>query len=390
MNKNNVISKNPIRVALLLYTQGLDYDDRIRKEILTIQALYSNVKFEIFAVEAKNREEDGLTSYGVPYHIPYLKSREKYPSNTHTLAKAWDFYKTVNKRLRSFDAIWCADIETFFFTLLLHGKPMLWDLHELPTKLMGSWWRRMLFHYTERKIRVMVHANEPRLRYLQEIGMVKYPEKQYVLRNYPDFNEIDSEYDDTYHRFEQWLGNDKCVYLQGIHAVDRADEESIGAVLAIPGLKAVVVGRIGAGRMSVLEKKFGRELLLERVFFTGMQKQLKTPQYIRKCVMSLVFYKNINMNNWYCEPNRLFQNINNGNPVVVGDNPPMKELVESYGIGVCAETDGSDKERIVLAIDKVLNNMSEFKKNLSASSGSWLWGAQEDVIKRIINSFLFE
>ena len=125
-------------VALVLYTRGIDYDDRVRKEVTTIQELYPNVKFKIFAVEAKNREETGLTSYGVPYRIPFLKSRERYSSGTHTLAKAWDFYKTVKKELKTFDAIWCADPETFLFVLLTCGKPLLWDLHELPLALMGN------------------------------------------------------------------------------------------------------------------------------------------------------------------------------------------------------------------------------------------------------------
>ena len=39
-----------------------------------------------------------------------------------------------------------------------------------------------------------------------------------------------------------------------------------------------------------------------RLFFTGKIKQLKTPQYIRKCIMCLVFYKKSSMNNWFCEP----------------------------------------------------------------------------------------
>lgn len=380
--------KRNYNIALVLYTPGLDYDDRIRKEILTIQNLYPNVKFKIFAVEPKNREESGITSYGVPYRVPFLKSREKYPSNTHTLAKAWNFYKTVKGELKSFDAVWCADIETFFFTLLIHGKPMLWDLHELPIKLMGSWWKKSLFRYAERKVKVMIHANEQRLHYLEEIGMVRHPEKQLVLRNYPDFNEIDTEYDECYHRFIDWLGDDKCVYLQGIVAKDRADEESIGAVLAIKDLKAVVVGRIGAGRMERFEELYGKDVLAERVFFTGMVKQLKTPQYIRKCIMSLVFYKKTEMNNWYCEPNRLFQNINNGNPVVVGSNPPMKELVEQFGVGVCAGTDGSDKDKISAGIMAVLDRMEELKANLSAIEGKWLWGSQQDTIRTAIERFL--
>ena len=178
------------------------------------------------------------------------------------------------------------------------------------------------------------------------------------------------------------------MYLQSIVSRERADEESIGAVLSVPNLKAVVVGKVGDGRMERFEQLFGKDILAERVFFTGMQKQLKTPQYIRKCIMSLVFYKNTSMNNWYCEPNRLFQNINNGNPVVVGLNPPMKEVVDKYGVGVCADTDGSDTEKIVLAINNTLGNIDSIKKNIEAARGQWLWGSQDETIKSIVEEFL--
>ena len=157
------------KVALVLYTSGLDYDDRIRKEILTIQKYYPNIKFKIFAVDSKNREECGITSYGVEYRIPYLKSRDKFKSGSNAYRKAWDFYRSIRRELKDFDAVWCADVETFLFVLLLKGKQILWDLHELPTIFMASWWKRLLFRYAERKVKVMLHANEPRLKYLSSI-----------------------------------------------------------------------------------------------------------------------------------------------------------------------------------------------------------------------------
>lgn len=358
MNKNKHYN-----IALVLYTSGIDYDDRIRKEILSIKGMYSNIDFKIFAVDPKNREEEGVTSYGVPYRIPYLKSRDKYVSGTHTIQKAWDFYKTIKKDIDSFDAVWCADPETFIFVLMLHGKPIAWDLHELPLAFMGNPMMRILFKWLERKCNVMVHANEPRLRYLERIGMVKHLEKQFVLRNYPQFNEIDEEYDDKYNVFVKWLGKSKCAYLQGIVSAARADMESIQAVLTIPDLKAVVVGRIQPERMEDFKQHFGEKVLAERIFFTGKIKQLKTPQYIRKCCIALVFYKNTSPNNWYCEPNRLFQNVINGNPVVVGNNPPMKEFVETNHYGVSVDTDGSDVEKIVEGIKTILDNPYEYKNN---------------------------
>ena len=215
------------KVALVLYTHGLDYDDRIRKEILSIQKLYSNVSFKIFAVEPKNREEDGTSSYGVPYRVPYLKSRDKYAGGTHILAKAWDFYKTIKSDLNSFDAVWCADPETFIFVLMLHGKPIVWDLHELPLVFMGNPIKRQLFRYLESKCNVMIHANESRLKHLEKIGMIRFPDKQFFLRNYPQFNEIDDQYDELYQRFIEWKGDSKCAYLQGLNDDKRADRKSV-------------------------------------------------------------------------------------------------------------------------------------------------------------------
>lgn len=372
------------KVALVLYTSGLDYDDRIRKEILSIQKLYPNVSFKIFAVEAKNREEEGVTSYGVPYRVPYLKTRVKYPSGTHTLAKAWDFYRTVKDDLKTFDIVWCADVETFLFVLFTKNKPIVWDLHELPMPFMRNRWMKMLFQHLESRCKVMIHANEQRLQYLIDKGFIRHPNQNFVLRNYPQFNEIDSEYDEMYQRFKTWLGDDKCVYLQGINAEDRADVESINAVLAVEGLKGVVVGYTRPELMSLLEKYHTKQELDERLFFTGRVKQLKTPQYIRLCVMGLVFYKNTCMNNWYCEANRFFQNIINGNPVVVGQNPSLKMTVESYHLGMVADTDGTDTTAIKVAIEKLLSHYNEYKKIVEVCRSRWMWNQQEDRIDKIV------
>ena len=382
-----MIKNKDYKVALVLYTTGVDYDDRIRKEIVSIRQLYPNISFKIFAITPDNKAEEGVTSYGVPYKIPYLKSRDIYAPNTHALAKSWDLYKTIKKEIRKFDAVWCADTQVFLTVLLTWGKPLVWDLHELPLSLMGSPVKRSLFRMAERKTKVTIHANEPRLKHLEEIGLIKDDRKQFVLRNYPQFDEIDSDYDEQYHKFEEWLGEEKCVYLQGLNDENRADIESVEAVLAFSELKAVIIGKIYDERKKIMEKRFGEELY-KRCYFTGQIKQLKTPQYIRKCCMSLVFYKNSSPNNWYCEPNRLFQNLMNGNPVVVGNNPPMKELVEKYGVGVCADTDGSDVVKIIAAIKSLNKNINEITTRVQACKNNWHWDSQETIMKEIVNKWL--
>ena len=375
-------------IALVLYTHGLDYDDRIRKEILSIKSLYSNVDFKIFAVEPKNREEEGITSYGVRYRIPYLKSREKYASVTHTVQKAWDFYKAIKKDLKVFDAVWCADPETFIFVLMLHDKPITWDLHELPLVFMSNPVMKMLFKHLEQKCNVMVHANEARLNLLNKEGYVSNIKKHYVLRNYPQFNEIDSEYNDLYQKFDKWVGDSKCVYLQGLNNASRAAYQTISAVMAFKELKAVVVGDFDKEALAKLKSEYGDEFT-EKIFFTGMVKQLKTPQYIRHCFMSLVFYRNTSPNNYFCEANRLYQNIINGNPVVVGCNPPMRDLVNAYNFGISIDDDGSDIEKIKSGITELMSRYNELKANIEKNSNVLFWDSQKEIHKSIITK-LFE
>ena len=381
-------SDKQYRIALVLYTQGLDYDDRIRKEILTIQNLFSNVSFHIFAVEANNREEEGVTSYGIPYRIPYLKSRDQFASGTHTLIKAWDFYQSIKKDLKRFDVIWCADVETFLFVLLTRKKPIVWDLHELPNRFLVNGMMKKLFNCLESRCSVMIHANEQRLQYLIDKGYIRHQERNFVLRNYPQFNEIDTDYDETYQHFDDWLGDSKCAYLQGINGQDRADIESLEAILSVEGLKGVVVGYTRPELLSLLEEKHSQEELRTRLYFTGRVKQLKTPQYIKRCIFGMVFYKNTCMNNWYCEANRFFQNIINGNPVIVGQNPSLKETVNDYHLGVVAETDGSNSKAIHEAIMELLSRYDYYKENVNENKDNWLWNQQEPIVREIVNKML--
>lgn len=373
------------KVALLLYTQGLDYDDRVRKEMLTIQREFPNVEFNIFAVEPKNREESGLTRYGVPYRTPYLKSRDKYKSNTHGLAKAIDFYRTVKKELNPYDLIWCADEETFLFVLFNRKKPLVWDLHELPNRFMRNPLMRFLFHRMEKRCSVMVHANRERMKYLVETDMIHDESKQLVIRNYPE-QEPDVIIDDKFAAFKKWKGNSKCVYLQGLNAKDRLPEESVSSVLKKDGLKGVVVGRFPDDIKAQLKAAYPK--LEEKIFFTGLVPQLATLNYIKECTFGMVFYKCDRKNNIFCEPNRMFQCIVNGIPIIVGKNPTMKNLVEEYGAGVVLEGDGSDADEICKAIDELLANYDNYAKNVAENRHKLDWDYQSPILREIITRAL--
>lgn len=375
-----------IKVAMLLYTQGLEYDDRIRKEILTLQKYIPNLKFTIFAVVPENKEQTGITDYGVEYQIPYLSTRDKYPSGQKTLLKAYDFYKTIKPRLKGFDVIWCADIETFMFPLLLpHSTKLVWDQHEIPARFISNGIMKRIFRYMENTCDIMYHANQPRIDYLKQNGAIAQLDKHIAIRNYPENLESSVPApDEKFLTFKNWLGDRKCAYVQGVSSKDRKCYETLTAVLRIPDMRAVVVGGVDKNDLQRVKKEFGEKEVNDRIFFTGKIPQKNTKLYIKECIVSLVFYATNTPNNIYCEPNRMFQSIMMGIPVIVGNNPSMKEVVDKYHVGISLDNDGSDIESITTATDNILANYNEYKTNVLNNRNKLCWDHQDELL---INTF---
>ena len=369
---------------MILHTNGIEYDDRIRKEMLTVMKLYPDIKFKIFAIidGDSNVTSEGISDYGVEYCIPRLESRTKYKQGTHLLAKAYDFYKTVTPMLKDFDALWVANERVVFF-VALSRKPIIWDWHEILSEFMGNRIRKIILKYLLNRCKAIIHANPQRIEYIESIGALYNKKHHFSIRNYPSFNEADKQTDEKFNNFKLWLGDDECVYLQGAGDSSRCGIESVRGIMAVDGLKAVVVGNFNKNMKKQLTDEFGEELE-KRMFFTGMVRQQMTPHYIRCCKASLVLYRNTEPNNYYCEPNRMFQSIINECPVVVGCNPPMKELVEKYHFGVVLKGDGSNDEEITTGLKAAISNHKQIVDDIKKNKDKIQWDCQEDVFRRII------
>ena len=106
--------------------------------------------------------------------------------------------------------------------------------------------------------------------------------------------------------------------------------------------------------------------------------------------MSLIFYKNANPNNYYCEANRFYQSVILGLPVVVGNNPSMKELVNQYGFGVAIDDDGRDVAKMVDGMKQIMEHYDEYCGNIEKNKHFLYWDNQNDMFIKIINRLLDE
>ena len=84
-------------------------------------------------------------------------------------------------------------------------------------------------------------------------------------------------------------------------------------------------------------------------------------------------YDSSSANELYCEPNRLYQSIGLNKPVITGNNPPMKDIVEKYGLGLSLKNDGRKKSEIINAIQQLNESYDLYKNNLLKHSKSYLY-----------------
>lgn len=72
----------------------------------------------------------------------------------------------------------------------------------------------------------------------------------------------------------------------------------------------------------------------------------------------------------------------------MGRNPPMAEVVNKYGLGIIAETDGRDQKAIEKAIREALNTYDTIKANIKKNKSHFLRDSQEQTIKEMILKLL--
>jgi len=380
MNNKTINKKDKFKIAVVCRTIGLEYDDRIRKECITLS---KKADIKIFANHVNNITIKGMTSYKIPYQTFTLYTRNIFPSAKFIFLKAIEFYIQIKKHLKNYDIIWAHEEYAFLFALLPVNKTIIWDHHEIPFRFEKPLLKN-IFQLIEKKCKKMIHANEYRIEYLLGKRLITDISKHITIRNFPDKYFIQSETtDEQYDIFKKWLNGSKYAYLQGISKKERHPLNSVMSILESTELKIIIIGDLDHNTKFILQKKFGNEFH-KRVYLRGMINQLNIPQYIKDSLFSIVLYDAVKPNNMYCEPNRMYQALSLEIPVIVGNNPPMAELIKKYAIGVVLNDDGRDIEELKLGINKLLKNRTLYVNNIKYCKNNIIWNAQENKLISLI------
>jgi len=379
-------------LVMLINTTGLEYDDRLRKECHTLKELGYNL--QIIVLEYSNIKKCGVTEDGIPYCAVRLISRKVLPRGRVLAIKVFEMYvKFVCKMLRKHaQVIWLHNIEmmglipvAWLLKRLGFVKRIVWDQHELPPEwlLKNRFWRSILRKLVDACDAIVV-ANKQRRDFLLEHLGKDLEKKFYVVENFADQRFASLPQGVLPTALQDWLKGKPYLLAQGGANPDRHLEELVEAVLRVENVKLVVVGPYQPQKIDALRSRWG-EHLMDHVYFTGLVPQTGLVNYIDHALASVVLYAQSSENSRLCAPNRLYQALARGVPVLVGANPPMAKVVQQMGCGVVLADDGEDVEGLRLGIEKIVANAQAYQEAAKDARSNFMWEKQTAILAAIVD-----
>ena len=303
--------------------------------------------------------------------------------------KGFLFYANYNIRLfthllfNKFDIVLSNDLDTLpacYFASFLKGKKLIYDSHEYFTEVpelidnprIKRFWERieaqMVPHVTKAYTVCASIAN---------VYTEKYGIPFRVVRNLPyrlpqttDQKTIDLPISQPF------------VIYQGAINKGRGIEEIIEAMTLLPKISLVIAG--GGDLLQESQKRVEELNLNGRVYFAG-RLQISELHYItKKALAGLSVEKDMGLNYRYALPNKLFDYMNAGIPVIVSASPEMKHIVKTYQTGIVIKE--TSPHAIAAAIQDLVDSpeiVNIFTQNSLTAAQELCWENEEEILKKI-------
>lgn len=370
-----------LKRAIVSVINDLVTDQRVHKSCLTLM----KAGFEVTLI--------GRRLHASP---PMPKRSYRYERMRLMFTKGPLFYSEFNIRLflrllfsRSHLLV-ANDLDTLlpnFLISRLRRIPMVYDSHEYFTETpeltsrprVQKIWKR-IEGLVLPKLNWMITVNDS----IAKLFEKEYDIRVHVVRNIP-FRMNGSVKSS---RVELQLPpNRRLLVLQGSGInIHRGAEELVEAMTYLPEVTLLVIG--GGDVLPVLKQTVKEKALDDRVMFLPRMPYEQMMAYTQQAELGFTLDKDTNMNYRYSLPNKLFDYIQAGVPVMATPLPEIKKIIDTYNIGTCtyadhAETLAADIRNVLQSPDLV----KVWKKNLTFAARELCWENEENALLKLYEQY---
>ena len=294
------------------------------------------------------------------------------------------FYLEYNIRLflfllfRRFDIIVANDLDTLlasYFVSKLRSKKLVYDSHEYFTEvpeLVNRKFPRKVWKYLEKKIL-------PKIKYAYTVSesiaktyFKLYGIEMQIVRNVPYLN--------TKSQKDEIKNSElKTILYQGSLNVGRGLEHMIDAMAFIKNAKLIIIG--DGDITNQLKKRIRSKNLENKIELKGRIPFEELMNETYKADLGIALEENLGLNYYYALPNKLFDYIQAGVPVLVSPFPEMQKIVKKYDIGTVY--DHKSPQALADKINEIFdlkNRYLKWKKNTAKAAKELCWENEEKIL----------
>jgi glycosyltransferase involved in cell wall biosynthesis len=371
-----------LKKAIVSVINDLVTDQRVNKSCLVLQ----EQGYEVLLVGRRRKR-----SLPLPMR-PYARHRMWLLFERGPL-----FYACFNVRLffvllwHRVDLLFANDLDTLLPNYLISrikNIPLVYDSHEYFTETpelvhrpqVQNIWKRLEAAIVPR-LQGMITVNES----IAVLFRKKYNVEVFVVRNIPPRHIGASAAVPV----SLSLANDKPVILlqgSGIN-IQRGAEELVEAMQYVQHGQLLI---IGGGDVIEQLKQMTRDMqLAANITFMPPMPFEQLHNYTRQATIGLSIDKDTNINYRYSLPNKLFDYIHAGVPVLVSPLCEIKKIVDQWQVG---ETISSHEPRnIARHIDAMLTDkekLATYRRNCATAAAALNWENEKQVLIKIIKQYV--
>lgn len=262
-----------------------------------------------------------------------------------------------------------------------HNARLVYDSHELFPDVANRWvrLRRKAWMRTERRLMrhcdLTITVNEFIADILAERNGVPPP---LVVLNCPD-PPLSFDISHKYNLIRDSLGlpaGRKVVLYHGYLWEGRGLENLVRSAKLLREDTYVVITGYGPYE-EVLRRMVADERVGKRVYILPAVPYRDLVPYCASADVGIVPIQNVGLNYYYSSPNRLFDFIQAGVPIVANDLPYLRKIVAGEGLGIVSTLE--TPEQYAQAINKVLSQPDggeQFRANLRRVAPQFTWEIQ--------------
>lgn len=292
------------------------------------------------------------------------------------------FYLEYNIRLflfllfHRFDIIVANDLDTLLGSFLaskLKSKKIVYDSHEYFTEVPELYNRNI----PKRVWTILERIILPRIKYAYTVSesiAITYNKLYHldlkIVRNVPNFrNKEETQINNT----------TKQILYQGSLNIGRGLEQMIDAMDFIENCELVIIGDgdiTNQLKERIQSKNLNHKVTLKgRIPFENLMKETL------KADLGIALEENLGLNYYYALPNKLFDYIQAGVPVLVSPFPEMQKIVNKYEIGtVYDHKSPQELAKTINEIFELKNRYQKWKDNTDNAAQELCWENEEKML----------